>query len=64
MPSAGFEPAIPATKRLQTYVLDRAATGIGNFTLHITKLVLTIIFISMKSVNNIHFYVSVKLMRL
>jgi hypothetical protein len=30
MPSAGFEPATPATKRLQTYVLDRAATGIGN----------------------------------
>jgi hypothetical protein len=29
MPSGGFEPAIPATKRLQTYALDRAATGIG-----------------------------------
>jgi hypothetical protein len=29
MPSAGFEPAIPATKRPQTYALDRAATGIG-----------------------------------
>jgi hypothetical protein len=26
MPLAGFE---PATKRLQTYALDRAATGIG-----------------------------------
>jgi hypothetical protein len=25
MPPAGFEPAIPATKRPQTYVLDRAA---------------------------------------
>jgi hypothetical protein len=25
MPSAGFEPAIPATKRPQTYALDRAA---------------------------------------
>jgi hypothetical protein len=24
----GFEPAIPATKRPQTYALDRAATGI------------------------------------
>jgi hypothetical protein len=24
MPRAGFEPAIPATKRLQTYALDRA----------------------------------------
>jgi hypothetical protein len=29
MLSAGFEPAIPATKRPQTYALDRAATGIG-----------------------------------
>jgi hypothetical protein len=29
MPLAGFEPAIPATKRPQTYALDRAATGIG-----------------------------------
>jgi hypothetical protein len=26
---AGFEPAIPAIKRPQTYALDRAATGIG-----------------------------------
>jgi hypothetical protein len=25
----GFEPVIPATKRPRTYVLDRAATGIG-----------------------------------
>jgi hypothetical protein len=29
MPSAGFERAITATKRRQTYALDRAATGIG-----------------------------------
>jgi hypothetical protein len=29
MPSAGFEPAIRATKRPQTYALDRAVTGIG-----------------------------------
>jgi hypothetical protein len=29
MPRAGFEPAIPATKLPQTYVLDRAATGIS-----------------------------------
>jgi hypothetical protein len=29
MPRAGFEPATPATKRPQIYVLDRAATGIG-----------------------------------
>jgi hypothetical protein len=30
MRSEGFEPAIPATKRPQTYALDRAATVIGN----------------------------------
>jgi hypothetical protein len=29
MPLAEFEPATPATKRPQTYALDRAATGIG-----------------------------------
>ena len=29
MPSAGFEPAIPAGERLQTYTLDGAANGIG-----------------------------------
>jgi hypothetical protein len=28
MPLAGFEPAIPAVKRLQTYALKRKATGI------------------------------------
>jgi hypothetical protein len=32
MPSAGSEPAIPATKRPHTYALDRAATGIGCIT--------------------------------
>jgi hypothetical protein len=29
MPSAGFEAATPATKRPQTYALDRAATEVG-----------------------------------
>ena len=29
MPSGGFEPAIPAIERPQTYVLDRTATGIA-----------------------------------
>ena len=29
MPSAGFEPAILAIERPQTYALDRTATGIG-----------------------------------
>jgi hypothetical protein len=35
MPSAGFEPATPATKRPQTYALDRAVTEVG---LHADKL--------------------------
>jgi hypothetical protein len=30
MPRAGFETVIPANKRLQTYALDRTATGFGN----------------------------------
>ena len=29
MPWVGFEPTISAGKRLQTYALDRAATGAG-----------------------------------
>jgi hypothetical protein len=29
MPQARFEPSTPATKRPQTYALDRAASGIG-----------------------------------
>jgi len=29
MPPVGFEPAISADERLQTYVLDRVATGTG-----------------------------------
>jgi hypothetical protein len=29
MPSTGLEPVIPVIKRLQTYVLDRTATGIS-----------------------------------
>jgi hypothetical protein len=29
MLSGGFEPAIPAVDRLQTYAVDRTATGIG-----------------------------------
>jgi hypothetical protein len=34
MHSAGFEPAIPASERLQTHAFDRAATGIGKNTLY------------------------------
>jgi len=32
MPSVGFEPAIPSSKRLQPHTLDRAASGIGSVT--------------------------------
>ena len=31
MPSVGFETAIPASERPQTYALDRAATGTGEY---------------------------------
>jgi hypothetical protein len=37
MPRARFEPATPATKRPQTYALDRAATGIGEDHISIIK---------------------------
>jgi len=42
MPSAGFEPAIPATQRLQTDALDRTAAGIADmkrvqYKLHIPR---------------------------
>ena len=30
MPSATFEPTIPASERSHTHALDRAATGTGN----------------------------------
>ena len=34
MPPAGFEPAIPASERPQTYALDRAPTGIGHMKIY------------------------------
>ena len=37
MPSAGFEPAIPASERPQTRALDRAATGVGVLRVILTK---------------------------
>ena len=37
MPSAGFQPTIPAGERLQTHALDRAATGIGEIKVLIIK---------------------------
>jgi hypothetical protein len=41
MSRVGFEPAITATKRPQTYALDHAATGIGYMTLTETNLIVT-----------------------
>ena len=38
MPPVGFEPTISADERLQTYSLDRAATGTGNLQHYITKI--------------------------
>jgi hypothetical protein len=38
MPSAGIEPAIPATKRPQTYALDHVSTGIGQIQNYYPKL--------------------------
>jgi hypothetical protein len=35
MSRAGFEPATPAPKRPQTYALDQAATGIGEWRIYI-----------------------------
>jgi hypothetical protein len=31
MPPGGFQPSVPVSERQQTYVLDRVATGIGQF---------------------------------
>jgi hypothetical protein len=36
IPFAGFEPAIPATKRPQTYALDHVATMTGKQNFYIT----------------------------
>jgi hypothetical protein len=36
MSRAGFETATPATKRPQTYALDRTATGIGQWDTHLS----------------------------
>ena len=37
LPPVGFEPAIPAGERPQTYALDRAATGTGKIRLYCTE---------------------------
>jgi hypothetical protein len=42
IPRVGFEPAIPATKRPQTYTLEWVATGIGNKLIKVYAIVLWI----------------------
>jgi hypothetical protein len=44
MPPAGFEPAISASKRLQTHALDRADTVIGSVQFNRPKLNCSTIF--------------------
>jgi hypothetical protein len=39
MPLAGFDPAIPATKRSQTYALDRAVADVGHYPEYSTPLI-------------------------
>jgi hypothetical protein len=47
MPPAGFEHAIPASKRPQTHALDRAATWIGrSVNTDIITIIIIIIIIS------------------
>jgi len=43
---AGFEPAIPASKRPQTHALDGAATGIGRNT-RVGTLIVAIIYLQL-----------------
>jgi hypothetical protein len=38
----GFEPTISAGERPKTYVLDRAATGIGYSTSYLVKIIISI----------------------
>jgi hypothetical protein len=49
MPRAGIEPTIPATKRQQTYALDRAVTGIGFDDHYVSKIVIIIMDFLLKS---------------
>ena len=41
MPPVGFEPTISAGERLQTYALDRAATGTGCYVLLLYQMYIT-----------------------
>jgi hypothetical protein len=50
MPSAGFEPATPATKRPQTYGLDLAATEVDYIFYKMHNLIVTLLMIDLNSV--------------
>ena len=41
MPSVALEPAIPTVEVLQTYALDRAATGVGMHEPYTSRIFLT-----------------------
>jgi hypothetical protein len=60
MPRAGFEPSIPATKRLQTYALDHAATGICTlttyFSLNITFILHCLLHRAVTFINKLQFF--------
>ena len=45
MPPVGFEPTTPAGERLQTYALDRAATGSGNENQYLSKYNQTVLYL-------------------
>ena len=47
MPPAGFEPTISAGERLQTYALDRAATGTGTNKLILLKMWNNIVYFNL-----------------
>jgi hypothetical protein len=57
-PSAGFEPANPASERLQTHVLDHAATGIGRSNVTNVKYIWILCSVNCKVC-----YVSVRILR-
>jgi hypothetical protein len=46
MPRTGFEPATTATKRPQTYALDRAATGIGKIISYILYFIILLQYVN------------------
>ena len=60
MPQVGFEPAVSASERTQTYALDRAATW--TVTLQLTKLKIGIVT-SLKGVRNFFYHAAMKTWR-